>query len=437
MKPLLTRRGASALRAIVLFSFVSWLSGNPTLIIASLTLVLIVLIEALNFKFNSRGINKLKLERNVTSSSLRVGNETEVNLAISNLSRTPIVEITLADNVPEAFKVVNGSISSGAIIKGQSKKVIRYSICPLQMGDYDLGDVSATSNDALGFATFSKTIPLKSRVQVYPKLRQMRLSHFSRTIQSIRSTPGPRVASRAGSGLDFRGIRDYNSGDDFKKIAWKSIAKSTRHSLMIREFESDHEISLAIVLYGNESLLDGPIGHRKLDYVAEAVVAVAHTASLEGDKISFAYGHQYFPLSVPGESRQRQAVRALRSTYNLRPNSDQDARTLIQHLFQLQNSTIIVIITDSEVENPAELETLRRLSHHEILILAMKTTSLFDTPNLDKSQIGFEAITRHEHMNIQRLAAVCHTVGIPFRDCAPHDLLKILFQVYVAAKTRG
>ena len=57
---MLTRRGASLLLAIALFSFIGWVSGSPIFAITSLTLVLLVLIESLQLKYALHVVKKLE-----------------------------------------------------------------------------------------------------------------------------------------------------------------------------------------------------------------------------------------------------------------------------------------------------------------------------------------------------------------------------------------
>ncbi len=446
---MLTRQGASGLLAVVAFSFLGWLSGNPTLAITSLTFILIFLIENLQLNLALNTAKKLKIERQIADPRLEVGRGTDVLLKLSNPTGRATGYIIINDEVPEAFVTTSGSPRSILKINGNGEATIRYSIRAVQIGDYEIGDLSITAADPLGFANFTIRLPARSRLQVYPRLRVMEVTPARGVIQTIHtpSSIGQKAIRKSGLGIDFRGIREYCAGDDFKHIAWKAVAKSPRHSLMTRESEADRSLNLVIALEAKESLLDGSVGHRKLDYVVEAIVAVAYAASLEGDRILFAFGNHCFPLAIPGQSRQRQLIRTLRSTYNILPTRTERLQNLVECLLrEVRQPSLIVLVTDSENQDPAQFETLGQLLHpHTVQVIAVRTTPIFSRPNLKEwgndflteVRMGYDVVIIHERKAFERLAESCWRIGVPLRICDPDEVLRVLSQIYISARKAG
>jgi len=224
---MLTRRGASALQAIVLFSFITWLSGNPIFTVGSLTLILIFVIENLQLHVAAGTIRRLKIERHLTDSRLEVGMTTHVTLKLKNPMRRSTGYLIVDDHVPEAFAIRSGSSRIMLRLDGHAEATIHYSMEAVQIGDYRIGDTRVVLTDALGFFTLAAILPVRSRLEVYPRLRLIELLRATEATQVLRSTSiGQKAISKSGLGSDFRGIREYYSGDDFKRIAWKAVAKS-------------------------------------------------------------------------------------------------------------------------------------------------------------------------------------------------------------------
>ncbi len=437
---MLTRRGASLLLAIALFSFIGWVSGSPIFAITSLTLVLLVLIESLQLKFVLHVVKKLEIRRSIVDSKLEVGRGTDVSLRLLNPTRRSAACISITDQIPEALVVTTGNPTSMVQIKSNQEVSLRYSINAIQIGEYDIRGVSASAADPLGFATFTVFLPLISRLEVYPRLRPMRLFRVRGVSQILsRNFMGQKATSRSGPGSDFRGIREYYAGDDFKHIAWKTVAKSPRHLLMTKEFEPDRSLNLVLSLQAKKSMLDGPVGRRKLDYAIEAIVIMAYAASLESDRLVFNFGNRCERLIIPGRGRQRQLVQALRSTYNILPTGSEPLETAVGSLArELRDRSIIVVITDSEQDAPEELDALRRLvPDHHVQVVAMKTTSLFEKPNLAEARIkmGYAFVTAHEERALQQMRERCWRLGFPLKVCDANEISRVLYEIYLGGKS--
>lgn len=439
---MLTRRGASVLQAIVIFSFLSWLSGNPMLIIGSLTLVIVFLIEMAQFNFALKAVRSLQIKRQVPDPKFSVDGESEVELVLLNLSHRSTEYLTVEDTVPQAFHITSGSSRSIVRIKGNSSVRIPYSISALQMGEYEIGDVFLTQTDPLGFVTFAGKSSIRTRIEVYPRLSQSQISRVRGAAQTSFSTSlGQGPIEMSGLGSDFRGIREYYPGDDFKQIAWKAIAKSAQHSLMTREFEADRSLNLVFALYAKESMLDGPIGRRKFDYVMEAIVTVAYAGSLEGDRVFLVTGDRSLALAVPGQSKRQQLMQTLRSTYNLLPNGRENLQTLIRCLIRdIHRRSLIVLITDSETPDPKELEALSLLvPKHAMQMVAVRTSPLFPKPDLTKPPIkmGYDVVIAHEELTLSQLGQACSELGVHLQICDPEAVSDTLWQIYLSGKTKG
>ena len=435
---MLTRRGASSLSAILIFSFVGWLSGNPTLTIASLTLVLIFLIETVRFQIGIRAVKQLNVERVVTNSTIEVEKRIDVTLRISNPTNRSTGYVIVNDNLPPALAVESGMPRTTRITRDGETR-ISYFITALQMGDYEIGDLYLIAVDALGFHSHTVCLPIRTKVEVYPRLRVM---YTRGTIQAIRTAIiGQKPVSETGPSSDFRGIREYYPGDDFKHIAWKKVATSSRHSLMTREFEANRTLNVVFALHEKLTLLDGPVGHRKLDHIVEGIIAATYTGAHESDRITFVFDGSARLLANPGHGKEQQVIYAIKSTYNIQPQQTEPLRTLTATLLRtIRQRSLIVVITDTENYDPNDFQALGQLARsHIVHVIVLRNSPILPIPEPKDStvKLGYDVILGYEQDTVDRFANDCERLGLHLKVCTPHEFLETVFQIYIDAKKKG
>ena len=92
---------------------------------------------------------------------------------------------------------------------------------------------------------------------------------------------GNHLTSFKGDGIDFAEIRDYNFGDDVRKINWKATAKSGE--LKLNEFNEERELHIVVVAMLSGSLNFGT-KRLKQDLLAELVALLGFSAIANSDR---------------------------------------------------------------------------------------------------------------------------------------------------------
>jgi uncharacterized protein (DUF58 family) len=112
-----------------------------------------------------------------------------------------------------------------------------------QWGLYTVGPLSLGAWDPLGLAYSSREIPHLDAFEVFPRTYEIEAlsTHAGRATISPRDS----TATAAGQSLLFRGVRDFEAGDDVRRIHWPATAR--RGSPMVREFERDQQPAFALV----------------------------------------------------------------------------------------------------------------------------------------------------------------------------------------------
>ncbi len=95
-----------------------------------------------------------------------------------------------------------------------------------------------------------------------------------------------RAGRRMGGNYDLREIREYQSGDPFKRIAWK--ASGRRGKLMVREFDLEERDVVWLVLDASVELWAGVPGQAPLDAAIDQLASVAEYHLEQGDQVGLA-----------------------------------------------------------------------------------------------------------------------------------------------------
>lgn len=100
-----------------------------------------------------------------------------------------------------------------------------------------------------------------------------------------------------GEGSDLRELREHQSGDPFRRIAWKASAK--RGTLLVRDFEREERDVVWLVLDGGVELWSGPLGRAPLDLAIDEVAAVATRHLARGDRVGLVLAAQGLRIAIP------------------------------------------------------------------------------------------------------------------------------------------
>lgn len=111
----------------------------------------------------------------------------------------------------------------------------------------------------------------------------------------VRSARGGRSRQQAnegrpgrlrGEGGELRELREHQSGDPFRRIAWKASAR--RGVLLVREYERDERDVVWLVLDAAVDHWAGPPGESALDRAIDEVASVALRHAHSGDRVGLA-----------------------------------------------------------------------------------------------------------------------------------------------------
>jgi uncharacterized protein (DUF58 family) len=229
-----TIRGWAALGASLALVLL-WVGFGEELLLG----VAIFLLLAVGFGavYVRRGVPRVAARRAMTPVQVHDGDRAVVELEISTSKR--VAQIVVEDTV-------HGLGSARFVadrVRSRTPVVARYEVLSRPRGVYRVGPALVLVRDPLAMAEAGGTTGRVDRLVVYPAVEDLSGMPIVRgqdpTVHTARSSFSPT------GGDDFYTLREYQQGDDLRRVHWPSSAK--RDDLMIRQLETPWQ-SKALVL---------------------------------------------------------------------------------------------------------------------------------------------------------------------------------------------
>lgn len=186
-----------------------------------------------------------------------------------------------------------------------------------------------------------------------------------------------------GSSVEFAEYRDYQPGDDLRRIDWRLYGRTDR--LHVKQYEEETQLRVFVVLDTSASMdfRSAKVRFRKIEFARVAVAALGLLAQRQRDAIGLALASTEltdFLRSRSSPAHWRAFIARLDSVI---PTGKTSLATSLESLAELAPArSLIVIASDFYEELPRLESALRRLryDHHDLIGLHI----------LDPQEIDFD-----------------------------------------------
>lgn len=204
-----------------------------------------------SFIWSWTSVNWINIGRYTQARRAQVGHTLTESFSIRNLGLTPKLWLEVRDhsNLPNH----NASHVVPTLMPRRRYHWDTHTMCT-RRGEFTLGPMTIVSGDPFGLFQFPRKIAAVNRIIVYPPTVQ--IHRFATPIGTL--TGGEAVRRRAHFvTTNASGVREYQPGDSFNRIHWRSTAR--RNRLLVKEFELDPLADVWIFLdLSAESLVERP-----------------------------------------------------------------------------------------------------------------------------------------------------------------------------------
>ena len=207
--------------------------------------------------------------------------------------------------------------------------------------------------------TALKALQLKARHQVYTLLSGHNLSKLH------------------GEGYDFSELREYQAGDDIRKINWIISAKLGKP--YIKELHANRELSVVVSALMDGSLYFGA-GNAKQEKLTEVATLLAYAAEQSGDLFTgFAYTQDKTFETPP--TKQLYHIEQFSQTLLETPvlHTKNDSEKSMQNLFKRLHKPSLIFVLGDFLE---EVDLSLLAQKHEVIVIIIRDRAEEDPKRL-------------------------------------------------------
>ena len=410
---------------------------------------------------------KITVERRFENSPV-LGERTAITVEVTQESNQ-ILEIRVTDALHPALDAMPAAQRLLAYPRDAARVTIECT--PNTRGDVTLGEVFLRYRGVLRLAERWAAAKLEQKIRVYPPMERSPEDTQLYLLRIRQIALQKRRLRLRGLGREFESLREYQSGDELRNIAWPATAR--RGKLITREFTTERSQQVWIVLdagrlsrtafelrrrkraakagnldtsfRGSSSDENFVLSLTQLDQASGAGVALAQAVMQAGDKAALlVYGRriqqQLLPAAGAGHLRQfvdsLSQVRAEGSEANhlsaaARLKHLQRRRGLILWITELADSARRPDVVDAAVDLARRhLVLLVVLGHPELRELAEREPE--DVEQMFVSTAAMEILERR-----REILARLRSQGVLVVETTPGTVKADAINQYLEVKARG
>ena len=288
------KRHALVWSAIFLF-IVGFTLHIHQLFAMSATMVALPLLARLLGRGKLRGL----MTRRRVSKAAVAGERVKVDLEVYNTARTRkiffIATETLGRLRPSQVDLPVAILGPG------DHTTLSYEVRPPRRGVYPIGPTTLWTPDVIGLNYYRRELPQVNELIVYPQAAM--LPYLWPSAEGGRQPIKPRRRLR-GEGDDLYGVRDYQPGDDPRRISWKTTAR--RGKLAVVEYERPESLEGVIILDLDRRWHAGEGDRHTLEYAVTIAATLIEQAYERGSTVGLIVkGEQDWSCAPLPETEQR------------------------------------------------------------------------------------------------------------------------------------
>jgi uncharacterized protein (DUF58 family) len=173
-----------------------------------------------------------------------------------------------------------------------------------------------------------------------------------------------------GQGMEFAEVREYQPGDEVRRIDWNVTARTRKP--FVKLYVEERELTVQLLIDGSASSRFGTRRRFKADVALEVAGVLALSALRNNDRVAMAVCTERVEYALPPAKGRRQGQRLLRDLLMLAPTGVRsDFGVMASHARQhLEHRSLVFVISDCRAG--AMESALRGLAAaHEVVVITV------------------------------------------------------------------
>ncbi len=206
-----------------------------------------------------------------------------ITVTVTVLNEGSLIDELLVDDIlPAGITKIDGKSSIISALETQGKIKLEYTI-EAQRGEYRGIEVAVYAADFLRFFELSFIYRTALHLIVhphYPKLDRIKIRP-----PQTHGFAGPIPARQGGTGVDFWGVREYQTGDSQRQINWKLAARSNQ-DLYVNVFEQERIADIGLIVDARQRANIVTHSGSLFEHSVHAAAALAENFLDDGNRVS-------------------------------------------------------------------------------------------------------------------------------------------------------
>ncbi len=388
-------------------------------------------------------VEELRVHREIEKEKIFKDDFVHIKVIVENTGKNSFDFIEIRDYVnTELFRLILGENFISTRIGPKEMIKFSYVLEPKVRGEYPLGPLSVTVKDRLGFNSAERIIPNSiTKVLIYPPYEDIKRIEILGSKRSLNLNYGIQRSKQKGLGSEFYGMRKYVFGDQFRLIDWKASVRTQK--LIVREFETERDISMMILVDSSNSMAGGAIDNTKFEYAIRACMLLAKISLTRRDNVGvYTFSDKKnFNFLKPG-SGEDYFYRILDFVARVKPEGKCRIFEAMDYFIKrYQKRSLIFIISDLEASVKEIKDGLKKLIPFGHTVMVINPFSpWFEIHEIDLSSTDkalAEAIAEEMMEHIIEIKQQARNLGINIITVGPDDMMNQVLSNYLEAKKKG
>ncbi|MHA1519473.1 MAG: DUF58 domain-containing protein [Promethearchaeota archaeon] len=392
---------------------------------------------------SSMNIEELKVTREMDNKRVFRDDFMHITVKIENTGGTSFDFLDIFDNFPtQAFRLVTGENYISTRVDAKSNVNFSYILTPRVRGEFEIGPLEITVRDRLGFNAVEKIVPHSlTDIIIYPPYDEIRALELLGAQRAMAMSFGIHQTKMKGTGTDLRQLRLYVPGDQFRLIDWKATMRLSK--LIVREFESERNVSTIILIDASESMAGGATDATKFEYSIKSAMLLAKLAMEQKDRVGICtFSDRDHFRWLPPTTKRTHFYDIITFLGEISPKGHKEIFWSVEEFSrQWSKRSLVFLVTDLEIASVDIIAAIRKLKTygHAVVVVA-PFSPWFEIHELELKRSDkalAEAISEEMMLHVMQVRKDCQKLAAPVISVAPDDMFEVIIGQYQFAKQRG
>ena len=287
------------------------------------------------------------------------------------------LKVYVKDDAPFAVKVVKNT-GWLSIPAGQTTS-FSYEIFPPKRGSFGFGAINIRLTGRLFLFVQHYAVQTEQTITVYPNLAKINAARLSNLVGTEREE-GIHQRKLFGVSGELAQVRDFTTGDDYRKINWKVTAHIGK--LVVNDYEPEKDQNVFLFFDTGRLLFDQlNETENRLDYILDSAILLAFNILEHGDMLGALGFNSQIERFLPVGKGKHHLASFINHFFDLEAKlTESDYRSAFR-FWQTKNSKrcLVFFYTDfTDWESAKELVGLFKVfsRHHLIVCVLLSQTGL-------------------------------------------------------------